>query len=79
MTSRRIAWANLQKITEDKERTLSAAECLAKVNKALKELRRIRAEGESAAMDMSPVDVLAEAGESIKRRVQRDFLGLDKD
>ncbi len=71
-----VAWANLGKVQEDKEKMMVAVETLAKVNKALKALEKIKTEGEQGAMDMSTVDTYIAAGERIQEVIQRDYLDL---
>ncbi len=71
-----VAWANLQKVEVGKERTMGAVEVLSKINTSLKKLAEIKAEGEKSAMDMTLVDQYIAAGESIRMRVQGDYLGL---
>ena len=72
-------WANLQKVTEDKEKMMGAVEALSKLNKALRALEAIKAEGEKNAMDMSQVDAYIAAGERIKETIQGgDYLNLKR-
>ncbi len=75
------AWANLQKFLGDrtkseKEKTMQSVECLSKVNTAIKDLGKTKAEGERNKMDMSLVDDYIRAGTEIQRKVQKDYLLL---
>lgn len=72
-----VAYANVQKVTEKKEKTLAGAEVLSKANEALKALESIRDQGTKAAMDMTTVESHIRAVERIRTQVQRD-LGLIK-
>ncbi len=72
------AWADLQKITEEKERGLTSVEVLRKTNKAIKGLMDIKAQGDSAAMDMTRVDDYIRAGEVIVSRIKREELDILK-
>ena len=72
-----IAYANLGKITDKKERILTGSEVLSKANEALAALESIRTQGEKAAMDMTVVDAHIQAVVRIRTEVQRG-LGLIK-
>jgi len=71
-----VAWSNLMKTQEEKEKVNKAVETLAKVNGALKELEKVKRDGEKDGMDMARVDEYIRVDREIQLRIQRDFLDI---
>ncbi len=70
-------WDELLKVQEEKEKTPKALEVLHKVNKAVKELQQIKAQGDAAHMDMIRVEEYIHFGKAKSSKVKSEWLGTD--
>ncbi|MFA5869927.1 MAG: AAA family ATPase [Candidatus Bathyarchaeia archaeon] len=71
-----IAWSNLTKTVEEKEKVNKAVETLAKVNDAMKRLTKVLAEGQKNGMDMTRVEEFIRVDREIQQHIQRDYLQI---
>ena len=71
-----VAWSQLVKVQDDKEKINKAVEVLAKVNDAMKRLEKLRVAGEKDGMDMSHVEEYQRVDAEVQKRIQRDYLGI---
>ena len=73
-----VAWSQMLKVQDEKEKVNKAVEVLAKVNDAMKKLAKLQKDGEKDGMDMSRVAEQIRVDGEVQKKIRRDYLGIQE-